>query len=154
MRQKLLAVVCVALCIIFLPNCSKSCSPGQKKPSVFFEKPEDGSMMDSPFKVVLGLTGMQVKPALEDASDKNSGHFVLLIDDQKGFIEKGQPVAVSKNIIHLSKGETSAVLELEPGEHTLTVQFSDGGNLSYGKEMSQTIKITVNDDLDELPPSD
>ncbi|MER6205961.1 DUF4399 domain-containing protein [Streptomyces sp. NPDC001642] len=35
------------------------------------------------------------------------------------------------------------MIELPPGQHTLTLQFDDGFNRSYGPEMSATISVNV-----------
>ena len=34
-------------------------------------------------------------------------------------------------------------MKLEPGTHTLTLQFADGNHNSYGEAMSETITVTV-----------
>jgi hypothetical protein len=132
--------------LIFLGGCTKFCSREQKveeKKSVFFKSPQDGAVVTSPVEVVFGVTGMKVRPAMEDVHDKTSGHHHILIDDPKGFVEKGQAVPQDEKNIHYGKGETSTMLNLTPGIHTLTLQFADGAHLSYGKEMASTIKITV-----------
>lgn len=153
MQQKYPALFFLTVSVLLYPSCTKSCDKSQEKPSVTIKEPADRATIDSPIKVVLDVAGKKLKPASGDVNDKTSGHFILLIDDSQGFIEKGQPVTVGKNYINLDQGETNVVLSLKPGEHTITAQFSDGGNLSYGKDMAQTIKITIDDELDELPPS-
>ena len=35
------------------------------------------------------------------------------------------PLPMTKNIIHYGKGQTSATLELESGEHTIQLLFAD-----------------------------
>jgi hypothetical protein len=45
--------------------------------------------------------------------------------------------------LHFGKGQTVDTLKLSPGTHTLTLQFADGTHMSYGKDWSSTITITV-----------
>ncbi|MEQ1877840.1 MAG: DUF4399 domain-containing protein, partial [Bdellovibrionia bacterium] len=58
-------------------------------------------------------------------------------------IPKGQVVPKDETNIHYGKAETTTELKLTPGDHTLTLQFADGNHLSYGPELSQTIKVKV-----------
>lgn len=134
-----------ALLVCLLPACTKNCE-GKKeteKAAVFFVAPKDNEQVSSPIKVVFGVKGMTVRPALEDVADQTSGHHHILIDHPQGFIEKGQAIPVNERHIHYGKGETEAVVELTPGVHTLTLQFADGAHLSYGKDLAATITVTV-----------
>ncbi len=51
--------------------------------------------------------------------------------------------------IHFGKGQTNTDLELNPGMHTLTLQFADGLHQSYGEKMSATIEIEVVEEEEE-----
>jgi len=146
MRKHLLTALGLLL-MILLPGCTKSCEKaGEKKEaekSVFFVEPKDHAEVTSPVHVKFGVKGMAVRPALEDINDKTSGHHHLLIDDPKGFVEKGQAVPADATHIHYGKGETETYIELSPGLHTLSLQFADGAHLSYGKDMATSITVTV-----------
>jgi Domain of unknown function (DUF4399) len=55
----------------------------------------------------------------------------------------GQTIPFSDTHIHFGKGQTEAELKLAPGVYKLTMQFANKDHNSYGKEMSQTITVTV-----------
>lgn len=111
----------------------------KKTAKVFFEEPKDGAKVKSPVKLVFGVEGMEVRPAGELA--ENTGHHHVIIDSKH--IDEGKAVPKDKQHIHFGKGQTSAEVELPPGEHTLTMQFADGNHMSYGEVMATTITITV-----------
>lgn len=106
---------------------------------VFFVSPADGAEVSSPVKVEMGVEGMAVNPAGELKA--GTGHHHIIIDDKAP--EKGSAVPADETHIHYGKGQTETELELAPGEHTLTMQFANGHHMSYGSQMSATIKITV-----------
>ena len=82
---------------------------------------------------------MQIKPA--GKFEEGTGHHHLIINEK--FLQKGTVVPADAKHIHFGKGQTEYDLNLEPGAHTLTLQFADGLHRSYGKELSKTISITV-----------
>jgi hypothetical protein len=104
-----------------------------------FVSPKDGEKVKSPVHIVMGVDGMEVKPA-GDATP-NSGHHHLIVDGAA--IPAGTAVAKDEQHIHFGKGQTEADVELKPGPHTLTLQFADGSHISYGDALSTTIHITV-----------
>ncbi len=112
------------------------------KPSegkVFFVRPTDGAKVKSPVKLEFGVEGMEVKPAGQLA--EGTGHHHLIIGPAG--IEAGKAVPADEKHIHFGKGQTSAEVELKPGQHQLTMQFADGNHMSYGDPMATTITITV-----------
>ena len=111
----------------------------QKK--VYFTSPSNNAELKSPVKLVFGVDGMSIRPALEDVSDKTSGHHHLIIDSDG--IPSGKVVPMNKQHIHYGKGQTSATIELTPGKHTLRLQFANGAHISYGPEMSSEITVTI-----------
>ena len=106
---------------------------------VFFIAPEDGTEVNSPFTVRMGVEGMEVEPASELA--KNKGHHHILINHDPS--PKGEVVAADSTHIHFGKGQTETELDLAPGSYKLTLQFADGFHRSYGEKMSKSINITV-----------
>ncbi|TVQ87305.1 MAG: DUF4399 domain-containing protein [Deltaproteobacteria bacterium] len=107
--------------------------------SVHFIEPQDGAEVRSPVKVVFGLKGATVKPAGELKA--GTGHHHLILDGEPTPKEKVVPA--DDTHIHYGKGQTEADVELEPGEHTLIMQFADGLHRSYGPDLSAEITITV-----------
>jgi len=111
----------------------------QMDQAVFFKAPANGAKVKSPFKVVFGIKGMEVKPA--GAIVENTGHHHLLIN--KMHMNEGEVIPADDKHIHFGKGQTEYELSLEPGEYVLTMQFANGAHQSYGPLMSSTIKVTV-----------
>lgn len=134
----------IILSILFLSSAvfARSEAPKQQaKASVEFESLKDMQEVKSPFKVKMKVQGMKIRPAGEDPADKTSGHHHLLIN--RGSIPAGQPIPTDDTHIHFGKGQTEHELNLKPGTYTLTLQFADGAHLSYGPDMSKTIRVKV-----------
>lgn len=106
---------------------------------VYFVSPKDGETVTSPVKIVMGLEGMEVRPAGQLV--ENTGHHHVIIGPAG--IPEGQVVPADEKHIHFGAGQTEAEVELPPGQHQLTLQFADGMHVSYGDGMSTTITITV-----------
>jgi len=102
-------------------------------------QPKDGATVSQEVKVVMAVHGMQLHKA-GDLID-GTGHHHLIIDGS--FVAQGEAVAKDETHKHFGKGQSETTLHLTPGDHTLTLQFADGHHQSYGKAMSQTIKLHV-----------
>ena len=114
-------------------------APPASSAGVYFMEPVDGATVTSPFKVKFGLKGMEIKPA--GAQVEGSGHHHLLINLDS--VATGQIIPVDDVHIHFGKGQTETEVKLPPGTYKLTLQFADGFHLSYGREMSKSLKVTV-----------
>lgn len=106
---------------------------------VFFVSPKSGETITSPVKIVMGIEGMEIRPAGELA--ENTGHHHIVIGPAG--IPEGTAVPADERHIHFGAGQTEAELELPPGEHKLTLQFADGNHTSYGEPLASTITVTV-----------
>lgn len=141
------SVILPLLMIAALAGCPFSCQPSLRKQPIFkgvyFEEPLNNATVHSPFTVKMGVKGMQVKPAGENIEDQGSGHFHLLIDDQRGYIPEGEPIPFDEHHLHFGKGDTETTVSLPKGSHTLSIQFGDGAHRSYGKSLSDTITVNV-----------
>jgi hypothetical protein len=117
------------------------CASAPPAPSkrVFFVEPADGATVTSPFKVKFGVEGMEVKPAGDETP--NSGHHHILVNMDS--MAEGQTIPFSDKHIHFGKGQTETELKLAPGTYKLTMQFANKNHVSYGKDMSHTIRVTV-----------
>jgi len=111
------------------------CSDG-----VYFKGLDDGDTVSSPLTVKMGVCGMDVQAAGEEVD--GAGHHHLIIDSG-GCIPAGDTVPKDENHKHFGKGQTEAVLNLAPGEHTLVLQFANGLHTSYGEAMCKQIHIQV-----------
>jgi len=112
--------------------------PGKKR-GVDFVEPTDGATVKSPVHVKFDVKGKKVHKAGELV--KGTGHHHIIVDGS--FIEKGKPVPADATHIHYGGGQLEADIPLDPGEHTLTMQFADGAHISFGEPFSTTIKVTV-----------
>ncbi len=113
---------------------------GDQSPSVNFEQPADGATVTSPFEVVMKATGLVVEPSGE--VNDGAGHFHILVDTD--FIPAGEVIPTDERHLHYGKGQTAVSVELEPGEHTLRLQFADGLHTALeGDQYRDTITVTV-----------
>ena len=126
----------VALAALTLAGCASMSEPAQ---SVSLVEPANGATVSSPFKVRFGVKGMAVEPAGD--IKPNSGHHHLVINGDA--VPTGQSVPFTERSLHFGKGQTETELTLPPGSYSLTAQFANGAHQSYGKPMSQTIRVTV-----------
>jgi hypothetical protein len=136
-----LVATSVALLTALSAGCASAPNPNMAPASkgVYFVEPTDGATVTSPFKVKFGLKGMEVKPAGEQVT--GTGHHHLLIN--RDSLAAGQIIPADDVHIHFGKGQTETEVKLAPGTYKLTMQFADGFHLSYGKEMSAALTVTV-----------
>lgn len=106
---------------------------------VFFEIPQNGAEVKSPFLVRMRVEGFGVAPA--GTMVPGTGHHHILVDS--GPIKSGEVIPADEKHIHFGKGQTEAQISLPPGKHRLTLQFADGAHRSYGETLAQTIEVLV-----------
>ncbi len=108
--------------------------------SVYIVSPQHGEVVTSPVKVVFGLSGMGVAPA--GVQRDKTGHHHLLID--AALPDLGKPIPADDNHRHFGGGQTEAVIELAPGEHTLQLLLADHLHVPHQPVvMSKPITIRV-----------
>ena len=108
---------------------------------LYIISPADGETVSSPFKIVFGLEGMGVAPA--GIKFNNTGHHHLLIDLTE-LPDTNSPIPSDDNHRHFGKGQTEALIELEPGEHTLQLMLGDHMHIPHDPVVvSKKIKINV-----------
>lgn len=112
-------------------------------PAVYFVNLKDGETVTSPFRVVFGVYGKGVAPALIDK--ENTGHHHLLIDTELSDEEKQFAIPNDPQHMHFGGGQTETVLQLPAGTHTLQLVFGDLNHELHKPTpmMSQKITITV-----------
>ena len=112
-------------------------------PAVYFVNIKDGAVVTSPFRVVFGVYGMGVAPALVDKP--NTGHHHLLVDTELTHEEMQFAIPNDAQHIHFGTGATENVLTLPAGRHTLQLVFGDMNHELHKPNplMSQKITITV-----------
>ncbi|MDQ6998192.1 MAG: DUF4399 domain-containing protein [Mariprofundus sp.] len=136
MKLKRTWIILAALTVLPL---MQACSSADTTSSVELVLPKDGAEVSQAVNVVMAAHGMKVHKAGELI--EGTGHHHLIVDG--AFIPKGEVVPKDETHKHFGKGQSETVLNLMPGDHTLTLQFADGHHQSYGKAMSQTIKLHV-----------
>lgn len=82
-------------------------TPGER---VFFIEPKDGAEVGREFDVLMGVKGMEVRPA--GKLEEGTGHFHLLLDVKP--IEEGEVIPATAKHLHFGKGQTRAALKLAP----------------------------------------
>jgi hypothetical protein len=109
--------------------------------NLYIISPLDGETVSSPVKIVFGLKGMGVSPA--GIKFSNTGHHHLLIDLAE-LPDINLPIPSDDNHRHFGKGQTEAVIELKPGEHTLQLMLGDHMHIPHDPVVvSNKIKIYV-----------
>ncbi len=112
-------------------------------PGVYFVNLKNGDTVTSPFRVVFGVHGMGVAPALIEK--ENTGHHHLLIDTELSEEEKEFAIPNDGQHLHFGGGQTETVIAgLPAGQHTLQLVFGDlNHELHETPMMSEKITITV-----------
>ena len=110
---------------------------------VFIISPKNGAKVSSPVEVIFGLKGMGIAPA--GVNFPNSGHHHLLINlNELPDLKSGIPA--DANHLHFGKGQTQALIELDPGEHTLQLLLGDWMHVPHEiPVVSEKVKIFVLD---------
>ena len=110
---------------------------------VFWVSPKDGATVPTKVDVEMGVEGKTVEPAGATERDPLKGHHHIIIDGSP--IKDMQIVPKDETHLHYGDGSTKTTLMLEPGKHTLTMQFADGAHRSYGEDWSATITVNVSE---------
>lgn len=123
-------------------------TPSPDGAKVYFVNLEDGATVESPFKVIFGLSGMGVAPA--GTEKEQTGHHHLFInrppfgEGEDGADELENGIPSDENHVHFGKGQTEKVLDLPPGEHTLQLVLGDMNHVPHNKPVvSDVISVTV-----------
>jgi hypothetical protein len=120
---------------------SFNASPCDQGARAYFIKPFNHATVKSPFEVIFGAEGVEVKAVPAGRVPENMGHHDLLINQNA--IAEGLGIPKDAQHIHFDHGETRGQVTLPAGNYTLTLQFADGLERSHGTDMSATINVTV-----------
>lgn len=114
----------------------------------YFVNLHDGDTVQSPVKIIFGLSGMGVAPAGVEV--ENTGHHHLLIDrpplgeGEAGAEELDSSLPADDQLLHFGKGQTEATIELAPGTHRLQLVLGDKDHIPHDPPVfSEVITITV-----------
>ncbi len=128
---------------------------GEKRPRVFIVSPQDGFVSEkTSVKVVFGSENVQIVPAgaVNEAKEDKCfavGHHHLLVDNEA---YPTSWIPFDDNHLHFGQGQTEAIIELEPGAHTLQLvlgnsihnaSFTINNFAGQGPFVSEKITIEV-----------
>jgi len=107
--------------------------------SVFIVSPQNGETVGQDVTVKFGVKGIALKPATDTAP--NSGHHHLLIDVAE--LPPGNaPIPADATHKHYGKAQTEDTIHLEPGDHTLQLDFADYAHMQFDPPLVSK-KITI-----------
>ena len=108
------------------------------EPTIELQGIENGKTYESPIKLNFVVKNIKVLPA--GVKEENSGHHHILLNLSE-LPDLNSPLPMTENIIHFGKGQTSTLLDLEQGEHTIQLLFADYSHTPH-KVPLMTEKIT------------
>ena len=115
--------------------------PTPKDASLYIISPKDGATISGPFWCIFGLRGMGISHAGDQFP--NSGHHHLLIDVDEP-LNPSEPIPQDKKHLHYGAGQTEALIELPPGQHTLQLVLGDAKHFPFNPPLvSKKITITI-----------
>ena len=106
---------------------------------VFFVEPADGATVGREVHVKFGVKGIAVAATTDATPD--SGHHHLLID-AAGLPALDAPIPADATHKHYGKGQTEDTIQLEPGTHTLQLDFGDLRHMQFDPPLVSP-KITI-----------
>ena len=108
--------------------------------STYLISPANGAVVTNPVVVLFGLKGMGVAPA--GVEKAGTGHHHLLIDTDLPPLDR--PIPNDAQHRHYGGGQTEAILELAPGEHSLQLILGDERHIPHDPPVvSERILIRV-----------
>lgn len=115
-------------------------TPAPEGAALYFIAPADGDEITSPVNVVFGLSGAGVAPA--GIAFPDTGHHHMLVDAT--LPAEDLPIPTDENHLHFGLGQTEAMVELAPGEHTLQLVLGDHLHIPHDPPViSGVITVTV-----------
>lgn len=91
---------------------------------------------------------------VEEAGEVNegAGHFHVLIDTSQ--VEPGETIPNDDQHLHFGDGSEHGVLDLEPGDHELTLQMGDGEHTAVALTDTQSVTVEGSADITLDAPQD
>ena len=115
-------------------------SKGAPAAEVYFITPKNDDIVSGEVVVKFGLQNFGVSPA--GLNVNGTGHHHLIIDADLPNLT--QPIQADENHVHFGKGQTSTLIDLNSGTHTLQLIFADYVHIPHDKPLiSKRITITV-----------
>lgn len=130
-----------AVLAAFASGASPALAKDGKNGVYFIEPRGDKAVVGREVTVKMGVKGYELAPASAGLQE-GTGHHHLIVDGP-AFIEKGQEIPFDETHLHFGKAQKEGVVNLTPGEHTLTLQFADAKHRSFGKKFAKQITVVV-----------
>jgi hypothetical protein len=141
MKLKLCLAGLVAGAILMGPAIAGQ-TPSVPGTQAYIVSPKNGDVVKGPVKIVFGLKGMGVAPALVDWP--KTGHHHVVVDVAAPSGDKPIPKNDGKHYFHFGGGQSEGTLELAPGEHTLRLVLADHQHYTHNPPVvSEPVTITV-----------
>jgi hypothetical protein len=106
---------------------------------VFIVSPRNGATVGQDVTVKFGVKGITLAPSSDTAP--HSGHHHLLID-AKELPPLDAPIPNDATHKHYGKAQTEDTVHLEPGKHTLQLDFGDAKHMQFDPPLVSK-KITI-----------
>jgi len=124
-------------------DAAKSAAPARQKPphgaKVMILSPKNGSTVGQDVTVKFGVKHVKVAPATDNTP--GTGHHHLLID-VTSLPPADAPIPNDATHKHYGKGQTEDTIHLEPGDHTLQLDFADAAHMQFDPPIVSK-KITI-----------
>lgn len=116
--------------------------PSPAGAEAYIISPKDGDTVKGPVKLVFGLKGMGVAPALVEWP--KTGHHHVIVDAEIPDGSRPIPKNDGRHYFHFGGGQTEGSIDLPPGKHRVQMVLADHQHYSHNPPVvSQVITITV-----------
>lgn len=122
-----------------------ACGSGDKadgEARVYFVEPRDGATTSSPFMAVFGAENIEVGEVPAEVTTARPGIVHHHLGVNADCLPAGTVVPQASPWIHFGTGANEIEVNLEPGQHRLTVQAGDDEHRTL-EGLCETITITV-----------
>ena len=108
---------------------------------LYIISPKDGATIAGQFWCLFGLRGMGISHAGDQFP--SSGHHHVFIDVDEP-LNPGEPIPQDKKHLHYGSGQTEALIQLSPGQHTLQLVLGDAKHFPFNPPLvSKKVTITI-----------
>jgi len=115
---------------------------GSDAPRVWFITPEDGATVTSPVAFEFGSENITIEP--KGDVHAGAGHHHIGINTE--CLPAGEAIPEADPWVHFGDGSAMIEMQLEPGEHTLTIQIGDGEHVTLDEPgLCTSVTITVSE---------
>ena len=111
-------------------------------PRVWFITPEDGATVTSPVAFEFGSENITIEP--KGDIHEGAGHHHLALNTE--CLPAGEAIPEADPWVHFGDGAAMIEMQLEPGEHTITIQIGDGEHVTLDEAgLCTSVTITVSE---------